>query len=227
MTDQAKPTLVHDSIRPSRAGFPGEVAFLSAWQSLMVGAPADGSDPLLEAHSDRWDGSPAPDQADATVAATLVQWLGTNAGACLIQQARALESGGLTGPEAYRAAWAVRNARKRWINSGLRTIERLMIPQDAEIGFDGEPYEAPVLTVRQYETAEHVCAWLGTEAGKAFVTAREREMEAFGEHERMRQREANRTGSPHPRSLGPEAVHDYLRTLRKAVSAAVGVRGAA
>lgn len=227
MSDSTKAPLVHDSIRPSRDGFPGEVAFLTAWQSLMAGDLAGEADPLLEVHSNRWDGCHAPDQADATVAATLVQWLGTNAGACLIQQGRALESGGLTGSEAYRAAWAVRNARKRWINSGLRTIERLMIPQEAEIGFDGEPYEAPVLTVRQYETAEHVCAWLGTEAGKAFVKAREREMEAFGEHERMRQREANRTGSPQPRSLGAEAVHDYLRTLRKAVSSAVGARGAA
>ncbi len=187
----------------------------------------EADDPLLGAHSGRWARRPAPDQADATMAATLVQWLGTNAGACLIHQARALMGSGLSGPEAFVAAWAVRNARRRATSSDLRSIESMMIPPDEPRNLDGEPYRAPRVTLRQYETAEHVCAWLGSRAGQDFIAAREREIEAFNAHERLRMREANRTRTSPPNGMGAEAIADYFRVLRKAIAGAGQSRGAA
>ncbi len=222
---EAKPDhLVHDAIRPSRGGVPGETAFLTAWRELME---APGDDPLLEVHSGRWAPSPDADQADATMAATLVQWLGTNAGACLIQQARSLQASGLCGPDAFRAAWAIRNARRRGINSGLRSIEIMMVPPDAPRDFEGLPRHAPKVTVRQHETAEHVCAWLGTEAGADFLAARERELDAYREHEQARHREANRTGVRSPLDASAPAMADFFGMLRKAVAGAGTRRGAA
>lgn len=221
--------LVHDSIHPTRGGMPGEAAFLTAWQEIMDRCAGDDEEPcpLDGVHSARWSRRPAIDQADATMAATLVQWLGTNAGACLIHQARALQRSGLSGPEAFVAAWAIRNARRRATNSDLRSIESMMIPPGEPRNLDGDPHRAPEITLRQYETAEHVCAWLGSPEGQGFIAAREREIEAYDAHERLRMREANRTGTTPPRGMGAEAVADYFRVLRKAIAGSEQARGAA
>lgn len=229
MDDDAQPPIVHDSVFPSRGGMPGETAFLTAWQDLMAGVVADDEedDPLSGAHSAEWSRNPDYDQDDAAMAATLIQWLGTNAGACMINLARTIARGGLSGPDAFRAAWAVTNARKRASNSDLRSIETMMIPPDAPRRLDGTPLRAPRVTPRMYETAEHVCAWLGTREGQDFIAAREREMEAFHAHERIRQRESNRTGTRTPHGMGAQAIAEYLAVMRKAAAGARERQGAA
>ena len=213
--------LDHESVHPSRGGMPGETAFLTAWQDLMAAADADDEveHPLHGAHGTYWSPDPEPDQDDATMAATLVQWLGTNAGACLVLLARQLAGGGLSGPDAFRAAWAVTNSRRRASNFDMRSIESMMVPPDAPRNLDGMPHRLPVISPRQYETAEHVCAWLGTTSGTAFLEAREREIEAFRAHEQVRLREANRSGRSATPGMSQQGIADYLRILRKATAA--------
>jgi hypothetical protein len=105
MSEAEQAIIVHDAIQPSRGGMPGETAFLTAWQDLMSSMDEDEEGgPLHDVHSMRWSPAPECDQADATMAATLIQWLGTNAGACMVAQARKLQAAGLTGREAFVAA---------------------------------------------------------------------------------------------------------------------------
>jgi hypothetical protein len=103
----------------------------------------------------------------------------------------------------------------------------MMVPPDASRGLDGVPHRSPGVTQRQRDTAEHVCAWLGSEAGQEFLAARERELEAYDAHERARHREANRTGVRPTHGMTAQGLKDYFVVLRKATTGAEGRRGAA
>ena len=84
-----RPELDHVPLRPGRAGRMEETVFLSGWQALMrrtQAAPLD--------HPTR-DGFVRATQRDASLAASFAQWLGTNAGACLVQEGRRLAAAGL------------------------------------------------------------------------------------------------------------------------------------
>jgi len=101
-----------------------------------------------------WPSTAAEAQRDATVAATLIAWLGTNCGSCFLREAqrRKAKKIEMSGERAFIAEWAIDNHRRRGVNGGWRTIEGLL---------GGAPRQYPKLKVRDYEVMEQVCGWLG------------------------------------------------------------------
>lgn len=207
---EERPALSHLPARPERAGTVGEIAFLSAWQALM--AATEGA--ILDRETR--DGLTLADQRGATVAASLVQWFGTNAGASLVHEARRLAGTGMSPPDAFHAAWAIHNVRAGHVNHGLRSIEWILLPPGCAQGpHDPQPRDLPELTVAELDMAEHVVRWLGSTAGLAFVEAREAEIDACREMRHSRHREANRQGSA-AREMSPREVADFLALIRAA-----------
>jgi hypothetical protein len=206
-----RPALAHVPVRPDRSGTAGEIAFLSAWQALMEATQAAPLD------HETLDGRVPADQRGATVAASIVQWLGTNGGACLIQEGRRLMEAGLPGPDAFHAAWAIRNVRQGHVNHGLRSIEWILLPPGCVMGWsDPQPQGMPELTVADLDMAEHVARWLGSAAGLAFVAVREAEIDACRAMQDSRNRESIRSGRPRQVDMAPSEIADFLRLLRAA-----------
>lgn len=106
-------------------------------------------------------------QEHATLAATLITWLGTNCGRAMLEQAErfALPTSGMTPRDAYVAAFAVENVRSRGVNSGLTLLDFLV---SACQGAERPAYG--YVTAEHQEVAEQVMAWLGWR-GRASIVA--------------------------------------------------------
>lgn len=182
--------LQHTPARPPRAGIRGENLFANRWAELMAGEECwnSGRTPLecvLGSYG------AVVRQREATVAASIVCWLGTNMGRCLLDQARRLTAGGaLWDGDAYVAAWAVHNQRKRSVNGGARALELMLqtTVQDAAA-------RLPRASADDYEVAEHVMRWLGTRDGQAFLNRCETELDRHAMLDRLA--EAARLGRAH------------------------------
>lgn len=128
-------------------------------------------------------------QRHASVAASAITFLGCNCGQSIILQAKAMASKNLNYPDALLASWTLTNKRSFGINRGLRAIEVMLAPPD----YWGTDFlsgalqlqRIPELSIEDYETVEHVYAWLGGDTGMQFV----RRCEAMIE---MRQRMTTR-----------------------------------
>lgn len=200
--------LDHSPVRKPRAGHIGEQVFAERWRELMASVPLHGEghpNEMLETilrnyHKDQVD------QRDATVAATVVCWLGCNCGRAILYIAKRLKELG-AGPESYLYAWAGENRRSLGINRGYRTIEYMLAPDD-HFGRQW-PHESelslvrrPEISVNDLEVAEHLFAWFRTGDGEAWIAESEREVD-------RRQAEAYRLGHDKWRAeavcLGPLA----------------------
>lgn len=108
-------------------------------------------------------------QAEATLAATFITWLGTNVGNCFLGKGRRMEqdlSGQHLPGMGFLAAWAIHNARNIGHNSGWRSCEYLS--WDGEWN-DARRYDPPAMTAAQLEILENMVRWLGTSDGAAFL----------------------------------------------------------
>lgn len=168
--------LRHEPRRPPRPYDPGEHIFVQLWRDWLAG----GQDPdeypnqrFRQVLSDleRVEVS----QRDATVAASLLCWLGTNVGQSYLRAAEDLARAMPHRPkeEAYLARWAIENRRCHWINNGVRTVEFLLMSQEQVVGVNAGwqhvrpwPSEIVEVTVRDLEVADAVAAWLGTAEGR-------------------------------------------------------------
>jgi hypothetical protein len=169
----------HKPMRPPRQDVLGEVVFSEHWERLMAeeGPPMDDCDEyafrsLMSAFPRKLT------QRHATVAATFVNWLGTNCGAAFLSEARRMEQAGGGWGRGFVAAWAVQNMRQSSINWGCRTIEMLLAPDDHwnRSTFAGSGLlKLPELYADDYEVIEHVVRWLGNE-GLRFLSTCEREI---------------------------------------------------
>lgn len=167
--------LDHSPIRPPRDGFIGEAVFAEFWKTRM-GLDRDWISPVdrgaLGDILEHLDGPVS--QRDASVAASFVCWLGTNAGSSFLDQAAALSC--LVrhdAPSAYVAEWAAKNRRLRHVNLGWRSIELFMMPREQSdrvnrLGAHPGPGEAVEITARDLEVADQIAAWLGSEDGRQF-----------------------------------------------------------
>jgi hypothetical protein len=183
--------LVHEPMHPPRNGFIGENVFAAAWKEEMAKPGAayyDCDEYALGAVL--WNMPGKLTQRRATVAASFVTWLGTNAGAGLLYVARGLEKRMVHTAMAYQAAWAHENERRRGINNGIRLLEyQLAMPENIETNpmfFTGGLRSLPVLSADDYEVAEHVVRWLA-EHGQPFVIACEAEIKRLQNIEREAQ----------------------------------------
>jgi hypothetical protein len=120
-------------------------------------------------------------QRCATVAASLVCWLGTNVGRGFLEDAALRAKDTLVCAQAYLMAWALVNTRRSFINAGKRALELMLISE-------ATPETVPELSAADYEVAEHVVLWLGGEDGQRFLRLceaeikRQNHVESFQRH---------------------------------------------
>lgn len=180
--------LVHDPMHKPRNGFIGENVFAAAWKEEMAkpGPSAYDCDEYALGFV-LWSMPGKLTQRRATVAASFVTWLGTNAGVGLLYVARGLEKRMVHTAMAYQAAWAHENERRRGINNGIRMLEyQLALPENIETNpmfRTGGLRSLPVLSADDYEVAEHVVRWIA-EQGQTFVIACEAEIKRLQNIER-------------------------------------------
>jgi hypothetical protein len=183
--------LDHSPIDGPRAGHVGENVYAFQWQQLHVRErDANVHKPpnyllasMLSSVTNRIT------QRHASVAASAITFLGCNCGQSIVLQAKAMASKNLNYPDALLASWTLTNKRSAGINRGLRTIEVMLAPPNYW-GTDVlsgalQLQRVPDLSIEDYETVEHVYAWLGGDTGIQLV----RRCEAMIE---MRQRMTTR-----------------------------------
>lgn len=167
--------LQHAPVRPPRAGFIGENVFAERWAKYIAKGPRYGFDSWRHCPNavlaDILTELPARiTQRHASVCASIVCWLGTNCGRATLEEAEKYAKTMFAG---YTAAWAIENKRTGHVNGGVRCLEHLLAPEDhyGKCLFTGGIVlrRRPELTAEDYETAEHLWAWLGSDPGRAFT----------------------------------------------------------
>jgi hypothetical protein len=154
----------HTPLMPARAGLAEEV-FVQKWSDLHESMPT-----LLSAIIDR----SRVDLRSARVAASVISWIGTPAGAGFILSAKELASKGLHPFDAYLMAWAHENRRCSYANSNVRTIEVILSPGNLFEKKDPSPYERASqlnISMSDIDVVESIIAWLSTTHGGSFVDA--------------------------------------------------------
>lgn len=153
----------------------GELAFLRKWNDLMrpdrmrifVNDPENHAGKSnLEFVLEHYRVQYPVGQREATVAASLIGWLGSHTGQRFIY--KAAEMSGklrLSTSEAYLATWALLNTRNAG-NRHHRTLEYIL--RDREHSRSGI---FPPLSAQDYEVADNIVMWLGSPLGKNFVIA--------------------------------------------------------
>lgn len=173
--------LVHEPIRPVRQEVLGELVFVEQWQSLMDAKPErlDEDDERCWLRLILRDMDIPVTQRHATVAASLVCWYGTNCGSSFLQGGKSAAAANPRRPgPAWVGAWAQENHRVYGSGGGYRTLEHILAldtdrTRDGLVGL----WRTPDLAVDDFEVAEHVCAWLGSNAGAQFLAACEARIE--------------------------------------------------
>lgn len=189
--------VTHQGINPARPDVVGEVVFSERWALLMHRRPswADPSDeePALQGVLGDLG---APDQRDATVAATFVQWLGTNVGSAFLDRAarlRELPWAARNGIGPHMLAWAECNVRRTEVNGGMRAIESILTPAATPRCRLGLPVKVADVSLRDLEVVERVANWLDSADGLGFLDG------VIKELDRRHDAELERRRGPGPR----------------------------
>lgn len=187
--------LIHRPIRKPRPGHTGEAVYASMWKVAM-------SEDWQE-EDDRGDKVPPLEilldnigrrvqQRDATVAATVICWLGCNMGLSIVREGEAaMLRGECDKRDRYLLAWTKLNVRKHYVNHGVRTIEYMLAPEDH---YNTEPRhflggslkKRPELSADDLEVADRVMLWLATDRGQRFLRQCEREIDRLRDEENRR-----------------------------------------
>jgi hypothetical protein len=184
----------------------GEQVYASVWAAMMA---EDWRDGVFDDHSVKPLSAVLnllhrrPQQRQATVAATIVTWLGCNVGQSILLNAKAhIENGRWLQHEAYLLAWTLENTRRRGINYGIRSIEYMLSPPEAfheTRTFGTPPLKAlPNLSALDLEVCDAVMLWLGTERGQRFLRQCESEISRLTDEERRARDAEWRRNNPEP-----------------------------
>lgn len=174
----------HRAVRPPREGMVGEEVFAARWQELMAQEP-EWDDYATMLHAVLRDYTFPIGQREAEVAASVIQWLGTNAGESVVHKAdsisRFLWPNRLPGEDvhsaAYVAAFTMTNRRDRCVNMGVRAVEGILA-RESDLGYGRYGcygvVRLPPVSANDVEVVEHVMYWLGSTTGASFLkTCRE------------------------------------------------------
>lgn len=176
--------LKHRPFRRARNGFVGECMFSSAWSRLMQSPPVEDDDnprgqatklELILNHYPHEIG-----ERQASIAASFIQWLGTNCGLSFLKSATELGKKLESKPNGFLAAWAIENVRHSSVNYGVRTIEAVLAHEDygqIQDLFSMRRPNVPVLSFADIEVVDQLLNWLATEEGLEFVNTCEVELE--------------------------------------------------
>jgi hypothetical protein len=195
----------HIPIRHPRAGHFAEFVFACRWFLLMNREDSLGESPLhqiLSSYASRVG------QREASVAASLICWLGTNIGQSVLEEGRRLEVDFEQPGDGYLAAWSVHNRRCFNKLNGWRALEHMVQSlQDQKEGL------MPSCSADDLEVAEHVMFWLGSKQGQRFLA------QVGAEVERCRKLEA--LASFHRRGVNSPVVgrlQDELAVIDESIS---------
>lgn len=175
--DGNTPRLINWNFEPFTAPRPdhtGEMVFTRRWQKLMGGTEVTHDQWFVENEPDQYpilavfDHWGIPSARQTRVASSLIRWIGTGVGQSFLRDAEKLgqmfaEAGRFSLRKAFAATWAWEVERSPSGDHGAVVRDWLITP------------ETP--TIRDYETMEMTCRWLGTKMGQAFITACQRNME--------------------------------------------------
>lgn len=166
--------LSHTPIDGPRPSHVGENVYAYEWAQLMTRHAQSSGIPNELLASILWDMYVELTQRHASVAASVITWLGCNAGQALMLNARAIALvDRINKVDAYLCAWTMANRRARAVSRGVRTIESILAPGDhwGNDMFSGACtlIRLPEITIDDYETVEHVIAWLGTSTATDFI----------------------------------------------------------
>lgn len=164
--------LRHEPIRPPRPSFLREQVFAGRWRDLMLSRRG-------AIHQVLRDYLAPIGQREASVAASVITWLGTNMGQALLEDAERRQttdrpsgwSPSYACSDAYLSAWCAENRRKHGINNGVRTLEAIL-SVDISRGICAA-------TAADYEVAENVFFWLGQPDGQRFLSLGQTEASAL------------------------------------------------
>lgn len=164
--------LLHEPLVPPRDGIIGEHVYSTTWKRLMVIAPATWDDStMLDVILTQY-GSPVG-QREASVCASVICWLGTNCGSSFLNSCNKLVTENVfhDRADAYLAAWAIFNKRRKSINSGVRTIEHCLSTSSVSPRHEASGQMRPALdlTADDYECIECLIQWLGGTEGQKFI----------------------------------------------------------
>jgi len=166
--------LKHDPIRPPRDGADGEQVFAELWKSYMDELPNGDDPPNARLGYILQDLYGIITQRHASIAASFVTWLGTNSGSCfLIEAERWAESLKKTDSRtmAFLGCWHATNTRLSFINSGVRTIEHILSPEEnltnGPLGW--KVGRCPDISSDDLEVVDKVVVWLATDEGTEFI----------------------------------------------------------
>lgn len=154
--------LTHEPETAVRPSIYGEGCFVEQWKIVLNRVPDHGDGTTDEMFCTILGDLEPVDQRDATVAASFICWLGTNAGACYLLAASKRSAEGEPYRQSHQIEWALHNRRRSHVNNGRRTVEALL----------KEP------TIRDLEVIEKLAEWLDSKYGAAFIRAAHAEIEA-------------------------------------------------
>lgn len=172
--------LVHEPIQPARPHHEGEQVYLYQWQQLLS-YREEGWPPNAKLAIILFDLPHALAQRHATVAASFITWLGTNAGMSFRSEARRLKNivDSFTLEQAFTAAWSIGNIRQHHRNG--RNIDHILAPEDhyGEDLVTGHVrlLRQPHVTGEDLEVLDVLVRWLSTDEASEFVAECERLIE--------------------------------------------------
>jgi hypothetical protein len=175
----------HTPFRPARKDL-AEICFLTQWKALNEESPR-----LLAGIL----GRTRSDVRSARVAASLITWIGSNAGASFIEMAKArIEDFSFAEP-AYLATWALVNRRQAHVNSGVRAIEIILSPENLFESANSHYWAQKrasnlAISLADIDVIESMVSWLSTSHGDAFVSACVAQYQAMRALERSQHNEA-------------------------------------
>lgn len=163
---------------PARAGLAPEQIFSEEWAKFCAESHSDLDPPNFVLGSILGSCEHRLKQRDATIAASIITWLGTNIGRHYLEQSETFARS-MYKPHAYLASWVIENVRQSHVNSGYRLLEHCLAVNGPK---------AVRLTAGDLSVAESIALWLGGEEGQAFLAgcekkiARQAQEDSFRHH---------------------------------------------
>lgn len=179
----------HTPLTSPREDVIGEVTYAKEWARLACTLKECNDEEMTVFESCLLDTPFRPNQRHATVAATFMKWLGTNAGQSFLASARHLISTGafFSEEDAYTSAWALVNQRQPSINFGIRRIESLLsLPENFKennVGLGWCLSERPQISFEDIEVIDTMVSFLASDYGKSFLSNCDKIAKAFQEEQ--------------------------------------------
>lgn len=142
--------------------------YLDRWQLI---AQQDAGDGIPHFNIMFADYPAPPGQREAIVAASIMGWLGTESGLAFRSMAAVISnqlSGTVTPDVAYQMAWTKFNRRRGYLGGGTRLLD-LLLTDASHVLREGSSAVGAGVGLADYEAAECVVGWLGSDYGRRFL----------------------------------------------------------